>query len=40
MLVSAYRVYKLRDAQKIVGPPAVIQCDCDARKLSQKPKRC
>ena len=33
--MPAYRLYKLRDANYIVGAPTVIQCDSDAEVVAK-----
>jgi hypothetical protein len=33
--VPAYRLYKLRDADQIAGPPVVIECDSDAEVIAK-----
>jgi hypothetical protein len=33
--MPAYRLYKLRDADHIAGPPAVIECGSDAEVIEK-----
>jgi hypothetical protein len=33
--MPAYRLYKLRDADRIVGPPTVIECASDAEIIAK-----
>ena len=33
--MPSYRLYKLRDADRIVGPPTVIECDSDAEVIAK-----
>ena len=35
MLVPAYRLYKLRDDDRIVGSPVVIECDSDSEVIEK-----
>ena len=35
MPVPAYRMYKLRDADRIAGPSVVIECDSDAEVIAK-----
>jgi hypothetical protein len=33
--VPAYRLYKLRDKDRIVGSPVVMECEADAEVIAQ-----